>query len=71
MHGLKVILVTRRIKLKDISIKLDIGYSALASYTNGFQSPPENVIEAICEELNIRKRDLYDIPDGLNPGTRK
>jgi hypothetical protein len=66
MQGLKLILISRNIKVKGLADNIGVPYPTFAGYINGFSNPPENVIQDVCKELNISRGDLYKIPDGLS-----
>jgi hypothetical protein len=68
MKGLKAILAIRGMKLVDLSVKINVGYSTLASYTGGFRQAPEYVIASICNELGITEQDLYKVPELKSDG---
>ena len=68
MKGLKAILAIRGMKLVDLSVKINVGYSTLASYTGGFRQAPDHVIAAICIELGVTEQELYKIPELKSDG---
>ena len=68
MKGLKAILAIRGMKLVDLSVKINVGYSTLASYTGGFRQAPDYVIAAICIELGISPQELYNVPELKSDG---